>query len=1429
MRLTYLLLSVGFLVSTNADAGDWPMWRYDAGRGAATPEKLAKTLHLQWVRELPKPRPAWPATQTKLRFDQSYEPVVMGTRMFVGSSADDSVRAYSTRDGKELWRYFTDGPVRFAPVAVDGRVYVTSDDGHLHCLNAADGKLVWKVNGGPAIRPIIGNHRLVSTWPARGGPVYADGTVYFAASIWPSMGIFVHAVDAKTGHIKWTNSKAGSLFVVHPHGAPAFGSVVPQGHLVINGDALIVPGGRSSPAVFDRKTGELKYFKFDKRVGDHRVMSRDGLYFVAGNRYRLQDGRAIGSATADVLTEDLVLASSSSGITATELKGKLTRTIGKDRRGRVRILYKYNAKTRWTLKAQGNAPTQAQLVAGDQIFTASKNRIASFPLPKSGTVEAAANWSTEINGNVWSMLAADGRLFVVTVAGLVYCFGETEAKRIAQHHPPVDVERRIFDGEDDGVDKICKMPRGRNADRAFCIIYGLDKGGYRHADELPLRANVYVVAIDSNENRVRKLRDQISRKQGYGEIASARVGNGVRYPLPPYMASYIVCEDPKSNGIDFSVESLRKLYRPLRPYGGVACLKFNNADHAKFVKAVKVAGLANAEVSRDGHYTLLKRVGPLPKTAGWTHQYGDAANTVVSQDDLVKAPLGVLWFGGPSHDKILPRHGHGPNPQIAGGRLVIEGPDLLRAVDVYTGRLLWEKELKGLGAYYNTTRHFAGAGEVGTNYVTMPDSVYAVYGHRIIELDAATGKERKSFTLKAEPGKTPPAWGYAAVSGDYLIATSDPVKVAGSVSTSSKGKGKAAIPKGFRAIIGIGAKWRYLAGKDPADSWRQPAFDDSSWKTGKAGFGFGDGDDRTKLKMQNKYTRVYIRRVFDAKDVKGANELTLMVNYDDGFIAYLNGKEIIRAGIKSGSGANASKAASHEAEGFERFPIHNFRKLLRPGKNVLAIEGHNRSKGSSDFSLDPVLVAKTGKPTAVAKKKQVDGQPKQAFEPAKYSSASKKIVVFNRKTGELLWQLEAKFNFRHNCVIATPPAPPLGKGGNRGIVFCIDGASPRKIQMLKRRGIDASGKAKLLALDIKTGKEIWSTDKDVFGTFLNYSKKHDVLLQAGSAYRDRAKDEVSRGMVAYNGTSGKVLWADRDVSYGGPCLLWRDKIITNGGGGYSLELLTGKKTGWSYSRMYGCNTAVGSKNLLTFRSGAAGFYDLTGDSGTGNIGGFRSSCTSNLIAADGVLNAPDYTRTCSCAYQNQTSLALIHMPENDFWTFNRCGLEPADARRIGFNLGAPGDRRAKNGTLWFDAPSVGGPSPGIGVKVEPESAKWFRRHSSYLTSGETKWIAASGVNGVRTLTIQHGEKAKESRSCTVRLHFAEHQADKAGERVFSIRMQGKAVASSLDVFKTAGGKNRQLVREFRNVTINGTLKIEFAPSTGTKYPPLVCGVEVERK
>ena len=97
--------------------------------------------------------------------------------MFIASSRNDSVTALDLESGRRKWRRFADGPVRFAPVAWRDRVYFGSDDGHLHCLDAERGDLIWKFRAVPSRRKLLGNRRLISVWPIRGGPVLSDGTV----------------------------------------------------------------------------------------------------------------------------------------------------------------------------------------------------------------------------------------------------------------------------------------------------------------------------------------------------------------------------------------------------------------------------------------------------------------------------------------------------------------------------------------------------------------------------------------------------------------------------------------------------------------------------------------------------------------------------------------------------------------------------------------------------------------------------------------------------------------------------------------------------------------------------------------------------------------------------------------------------------------------------------------------------------------------------------------------------------------------------------------------------------------------------------------------------------------------------------------------------------------------------------------------------
>src|SRR5262249_27246091 len=173
-----------------------------------------------------------------------------------------------------------------------------------------------------------------------------------------------------------------------------------------------------------------------------------------------------------------------------------------------------------------------------------------------------------------------------------------------------------------------------------------------------------------------------------------------------------------------------------------------------------------------GGVTLI-REGALPGAANWTHEHADAANTRVSKDQLVKAPLGVLWFGGPSHDGILPRHGHGPQPQVLHGQLLIEGVDMLRCMDIYTGRVLWEAKIPGIGLFYNNLAHQPGANAAGTNFISTPDGIYVVYQKVCLRLDPATGKKVSQFKMPALPAM-PPDSICAYVTASHAPTTSAP-------------------------------------------------------------------------------------------------------------------------------------------------------------------------------------------------------------------------------------------------------------------------------------------------------------------------------------------------------------------------------------------------------------------------------------------------------------------------------------------------------------------------------------------------------------------------------------------------------------------------------------------------------------------------------
>ncbi len=158
-------------------------------------------------------------------------------------------------------------------------------------------------------------------------------------------------------------------------------------------------------------------------------------------------------------------------------------------------------------------------------------------------------------------------------------------------------------------------------------------------------------------------------------------------------------------------------------------------------------------------------------------------------------------------------------------------------------------------------------------------------------------------------------------------------------------------------IVASSSLWRYFKGTTapPAD-WAQPSFDDSAWLSGLASFGYGDGDDLTPFPdMEDSFLTCFIRTEFTV-DPADVDRLMLSIDYDDGFVAYLNGTEVLRRNVSGSATYNRSASQGHEAEGAETFDITARKNLLVDGVNVLAVSGHNVNLGSSDFTLNPALL-----------------------------------------------------------------------------------------------------------------------------------------------------------------------------------------------------------------------------------------------------------------------------------------------------------------------------------------------------------------------------------------------------------------------------------------------------------------------------------------
>lgn len=734
---------------------DWPQYRADAGRSGYTAESLAEDLAPAWEYvPLQGPQPAWTGEDTRMPFDFAFHPVVADGRVFFGSSADCRLRALSAGSGEELWSVSAEAPIRFAPVAWRHQVLVNCDDGYLYCHRVEDGTLLWKRRPGPAPDLVLGNGRMISRWPGRGGPVLTGDTLVFGAGIWPSEGISLTALDLRTGRELWLNDSAGGIEMDQPHGgARARSGVSCQGYLTVDGNRLLVPTGRATPAGFDLESGAFRYFRLQEYSGRGAgpfITTFDGLHVCGNEVFRNEDGQLLAKGfrpeTLAVAPDEVVWAGSNriSGI----------------RRDRfVRLQSEEDAKSKATTRwVTGEPAWSTALPAGEVVSMIRAGDTAIIGLSqgtdgsvvivdlaacRGGDEKATGHVTFPVVGKPLGLAAAGGRLFVSTSTGAVHCFASEAGNDRSGHLQERHAEQSV--AEDATTSELAgRILQDAGVSRGYALVIPCGTGELAAA--LARRSELQVIGIEPDGAKVDLARQHLAGSGLYGTRVTVLQRSLADTTLPSSFANLIVVPSDSTGDVDSGMRE--ELERLQRPCGGVLCL-------------------------HDSEGLSFQRKGAPPGAGTWTHQYADPGNTGASEDVLLRAPLEVLWFA--DNDLEMPsRHGRGPSPLLWEGILIVEGIDGLRALDAYNGTLLWDYPLPGILQAYDQ-EHLNGVAITGSNICLGEGSVFVRHKSRCLRLNARSGRLLRTYHLpRTEEAEEEEEWGYlACVSGIVLGSVTD--------------------------------------------------------------------------------------------------------------------------------------------------------------------------------------------------------------------------------------------------------------------------------------------------------------------------------------------------------------------------------------------------------------------------------------------------------------------------------------------------------------------------------------------------------------------------------------------------------------------------------------------------------------------------------
>lgn len=814
IRLTFcfavIALAVDAIATSDALANDWPSYRNGAARLGSTDEVVTGDLKRSWVYQAAAaPRGAWSSAEGRLienklirnraKYDDALSPVVVGDRVFVGSSVDHHLHCFDSVSGKTVWTFATGGPIRLAPAFDAGKVYFGSDDGHVYCVSADDGALVWQHRAGPDEEWLLARGEMISRWPVRTGVLVDQGVAYFGAGIFPHEDVFLYAVDAENGKVIWQQDNISALDAGR-------NDLSPQGYLLANDDYLFVPSGRSLPAVFDRKTGDFLYKRtFSWRttaggvIGGIQALVADQQLYTSGPHHWL----ALDQTTGDVGfgwfagRQLIVHGDAAYAATGTHLvrMDRVRYAINSRRRHELEmIIYGLKGKAGKTAKELAANAQQIQdaeaeianiamqgilwqtqleddaaiLATGNQVFVGGENRVTAFDVQDGRKV-----WSAEVDGQARGLVFASGQLLVSTTSGRIECFSAAEEidqnelrlSQAASNEQPFadDQWTQVYA---DAAEQILKES---GVQRGFCLVVGNEDG--RLAWELARRSDLDIYAIESDPEKVQRSRQVLLSTGLYGHRIVVHQANANETFYSNFFANLIVSDTMVRTG-DLP-EGAYQVARHLKPQGGVMMLGTpENAPDTVIAAATRgeIADrwLAESEIAdhtsktTTPQWSRVERAG-LPGSGNWSHQYGNPANTAVSTDTRIKGGLGVLWYGDPGPNEMVNRHDGAVGPLAVEGKLIVQGEWSILAYDAYNGLFLWRHENPEAirtGVFQNQNP---------ANIAASEQHVFHYVGDQCLQLDLATGQTLAVHRLPPTLDNGKYQWGYLAVQDGILF------------------------------------------------------------------------------------------------------------------------------------------------------------------------------------------------------------------------------------------------------------------------------------------------------------------------------------------------------------------------------------------------------------------------------------------------------------------------------------------------------------------------------------------------------------------------------------------------------------------------------------------------------------------------------------